>query len=81
MNLAKQPSAWRSSAPARSAPNLRFYNAIGTQVTLIEMLDNILPIEDTDVSTMLSRIFDKRGIDVRAKTKTKKSKKSATACA
>jgi dihydrolipoamide dehydrogenase len=36
------------------------------------MMDSILPIEDTDVSTMLSRIFTKRGIDVRAKTKTEK---------
>src|SRR5205807_195453 len=47
-----------------------------TDVTLIEMLENILPIEDTDVSIMLDRIFTKRKIDVRAKTKTDKVEKT-----
>ena len=45
-------------------------NGKGDISVLIEMLDNILPIEDTDVSLMLDRIFTKRKIDVRAKTKT-----------
>jgi dihydrolipoamide dehydrogenase len=49
-----------------------FYNAIGTEVTIIEMLDQLLPIEDSDVARVLERIFDKRKIDVRTKTKTEK---------
>jgi dihydrolipoamide dehydrogenase len=49
-----------------------FYNAMGTEVILIEMLDHILPNEDDDVALVLERIFTKRGIDVRAKTKTDK---------
>jgi dihydrolipoamide dehydrogenase len=53
-----------------------FYNAIGTQVTVIEMLDNLLPNEDTDVSILLERIFAKRGIDVRTKTKVDKVEKA-----
>lgn len=53
-----------------------FYNAIGTQVTIIEMLDNLLPIEDTDCSIMLERSFAKRGIDIRTKTKTDKIEKT-----
>ncbi len=48
------------------------YNAFGTQVTLVEMLPNILPIEDTDVSTRLEAIFKKRGMDVRTGSKTEK---------
>ncbi|MGC8624671.1 MAG: dihydrolipoyl dehydrogenase [Phycisphaerae bacterium] len=48
------------------------YNAFGTQITLVEMLPNILPIEDTDVSTRLESIFKKRGIDVRTSTRTEK---------
>src|SRR5438045_3095086 len=34
------------------------------------MLDHLLPNEDDDVSILLERIFAKRGIDVRIKTKT-----------
>jgi len=53
-----------------------FYNAIGTEVTIVEMLDNLLPIEDQDCSILLERIFAKRGIDVRTKTKTEKAVKT-----
>jgi dihydrolipoamide dehydrogenase len=49
-----------------------FYSSIGTEVTIIEMLDQLLPIEDNDVARVLERIFDKRKIDVRTKTKTEK---------
>jgi len=44
------------------------YNAFGTQVTLVEMMPNILPIEDLDVSTRLQQVFTRRGIDVRTNT-------------
>lgn len=54
-----------------------FYNAIGTEVTIVEMLDHLLPNEDDDVSIMLERIFAKRGIKVFTKTKTDKIEKSA----
>lgn len=46
------------------------YNAFGTQVTLVEMMPNILPIEDLDVSTRLQQVFTRRGIDVRTNTRT-----------
>jgi dihydrolipoamide dehydrogenase len=49
-----------------------FYNALGTEVIVVEMLDHILPNEDDDVAVVLERIFTKRGMDVRAKTKTDK---------
>lgn len=41
-----------------------FYNTIGTQVTLIEYLDNIVPLEDEEVSKQLGRSFKKAGINV-----------------
>ncbi len=41
-----------------------FYNSIGTQVTLIEFLPNIIPIEDEEVSKQLERSFKKAGIKV-----------------
>ena len=37
-----------------------FYSVFGTKVTVIEMLDSILPIEDADVSKELARNFRKR---------------------
>lgn len=46
-----------------------FYSALGTEVTLVEMLPHILPNEDDDVSIMLERIFSKRGLRVMTKTK------------
>lgn len=41
-----------------------FYSALGTKVTIIEMLKNILPIEDEEVSALLEKNFRKRGIDI-----------------
>ena len=47
-----------------------FYNAFGTKVTLIEMLPNVLPVEDTEVSQALERALTKQGIKVLTGTKT-----------
>jgi dihydrolipoamide dehydrogenase len=41
-----------------------FYNAIGTKVTIVEYLDNIVPVEDEDISKQLLRSFKKSGINV-----------------
>jgi len=41
-----------------------FYNALGTKVTVVEMLDNVLPIEDPEVSKTVLRSFKKKGIKV-----------------
>lgn len=40
-----------------------FFNAFGTKVTVVEMLDHLLPIEDTDVSKALEKSFKKQGIN------------------
>jgi dihydrolipoamide dehydrogenase len=41
-----------------------FYNAFGTDVTVVEMIDRILPVEDPDVSKLALRVFSKQGIEV-----------------
>lgn len=46
-----------------------FYNAFGTDVTLVEMLPNVLPIEDHEISKTLQRSFEKQGIKIRTGTK------------
>jgi dihydrolipoamide dehydrogenase len=41
-----------------------FYNAMGTDVTVVEYLPNIVPIEDEDISKQLERSFKKTGIKI-----------------
>jgi Pyruvate/2-oxoglutarate dehydrogenase complex, dihydrolipoamide dehydrogenase (E3) component, and related enzymes len=41
-----------------------FYNAIGTEVTIVEFQDNIVPVEDKDVSKQLEKSLKKQGIKV-----------------
>ena len=41
-----------------------FYNAMGTEVTVVEYLSNIVPVEDEEISKQLERSFKKSGIKV-----------------
>lgn len=41
-----------------------FYNAMGTDVTVVEYLPNIVPVEDEEVSKQLEKSFKKAGIKV-----------------
>ena len=41
-----------------------FYNAMGTEVTVVEFLPNIVPVEDEEVSKQLERSFKKSGIKI-----------------
>ena len=41
-----------------------FYNALGTKVTVVEYLDNIVPVEDEDISKQLLRSLKKTGISI-----------------
>jgi dihydrolipoamide dehydrogenase len=41
-----------------------FYNAMGTEVTIVEYLPNIVPVEDEDVSKQLEKSFKKNGINI-----------------
>lgn len=41
-----------------------FYHAMGTKVTIVEYLPNILPVEDEDVSKEVTKAFKKSGIEI-----------------
>lgn len=41
-----------------------FYNSIGTEVTIVEFMDRIVPVEDEEVSKQLERSFKKAGIKI-----------------
>jgi len=42
-----------------------FYNDMGAEVTVVEMLDRIIPVEDKDVSAFLEKSLKKQGINIR----------------
>ncbi|WP_430968974.1 dihydrolipoyl dehydrogenase [Spongiimicrobium sp. 2-473A-2-J] len=42
-----------------------FYNAMGTEVTVVEFLPNIVPVEDEEVSKQLARSFKKAGVKIK----------------
>jgi dihydrolipoamide dehydrogenase len=46
-----------------------FYNALGTEVTLVEVVDQVLPVEDEEVAKLLARSFKKQGITIHVGTK------------
>jgi len=52
-----------------------FYNEMGTEVTIIEMLDQLLPIEDKEISGILARSFKKNKITAHTSTRVESVKK------
>jgi dihydrolipoamide dehydrogenase len=55
-----------------------FYRALGSEVTVIEMLPRILPVEDEEVSAAAHKAFEKRGLKFRVGANVRKLTKSKT---
>ncbi len=49
-----------------------FYHAMGSSVTLVEVMDRILPVEDEEISALARKAFEKRGIKVMTSATVKK---------
>ena len=65
MTLEKQPESMIVvGSGAIGSEFANFYNSIGTNVTLVEFLPNIVPNEDVEVSKQLERSFKKAGMKV-----------------
>ena len=65
MNLSKQPKSMLIvGSGAIGMEFAYFYNAFGTDVTVVELLDRILPIEDDDVCKLAQRVFAKQGMTI-----------------
>jgi dihydrolipoamide dehydrogenase len=45
------------------------YAAYGTQVTVLEALDRVLPVEDAEASALVARLFGRRGITIKTGVK------------
>jgi thioredoxin reductase len=53
-----------------------FYRALGAEVTVVEALDRIMPVEDAEVSKAAQKAFEKRGIAFRIGAKVSKVEKT-----
>ncbi len=52
------------------------FRSFGTEVTLVEFLPRVVPVEDEEISKELTRLFKKRGIDVNTGAKVEKVEKT-----
>ena len=57
-----------------------FYNAMGVDVTVVEFLPNIVPVEDVDVSKQLEKTFKKKGMNIMTNSSVEKVEKSSKGC-
>jgi dihydrolipoamide dehydrogenase len=53
-----------------------FYNAIGTKVTVVELMDRILPGEDEEISAALKKSLSEKGLNILTNSKTTKVEKT-----
>ncbi|HZX57914.1 MAG TPA: dihydrolipoyl dehydrogenase, partial [Mucilaginibacter sp.] len=57
-----------------------FYRALGTEVTVVEFLDNVVPLEDEEVSKALNRILKKQGINIMTSSNVESVDSSGDTC-
>ncbi len=81
MNLKKQPKSMVVvGSGAIGVEFAYFYNAIGTKVTIVEYLPNIVPVEDEEVSKQLLRSLKKQGIEILVDATVTAVEKSGNTC-
>jgi dihydrolipoamide dehydrogenase len=81
MTLAKQPKSLVVVGSGAIGSEFSYvYNAIGTEVTLVEYLPNIVPVEDEEVSKQLERSFKKAGIKVMTEASVESVDTSGSVC-
>jgi dihydrolipoamide dehydrogenase len=57
-----------------------FYNSIGTEVTIVEFLPNVVPVEDVEVSKALEKSFKKSGMTIYTSSEVTKVDTSGKGC-
>ncbi|GAB5539734.1 MAG: dihydrolipoyl dehydrogenase [Salibacteraceae bacterium] len=81
MTLPKQPKKMVvMGSGAIGSEFAYFYQTLGTEVTLIEYMDNIVPVEDEEVSKQLGRSFKKSGMNVMTGTEVTEVKTTTKGC-
>ncbi|MGA9639411.1 dihydrolipoyl dehydrogenase [Flavobacterium sp.] len=65
MSLPKQPESMIVvGSGAIGVEFAHFYNSMGTKVTIVEFMPNVVPVEDEDISKQMEKSLKKSGIDV-----------------
>jgi len=54
-----------------------FYAAFGVKVTVVELLDRVLPVEDEEISAFAKKRYEKEGLTIRTSTEAKSLKATA----
>ncbi len=76
MKLEKQPKKMVVvGAGAIGVEFAYFYNTIGTEVTLVELQDSLVPVEDEEIGKELGKIYKKKGINVLTESTVEKVEK------
>src|SRR4030095_108254 len=57
-----------------------FYNSLGTEVTVVEFLPRIVPVEDEEVSKALDKSFKKSGMKIYVNSEVTKVDTSGAGC-
>lgn len=57
-----------------------FYNTLGTEVTIVEFMPNIVPVEDEEVSKQMEKSFKKAGINILTNASVETVEKTAKGC-
>ncbi|WP_405226103.1 dihydrolipoyl dehydrogenase [Dokdonia sp. Asnod1-B02] len=79
MTLEKQPKSMIVvGSGAIGVEFASFYNTMGTDVTIVEYLPNVVPVEDEDVSKQFERSMKKAGIKVMTNSSVEKVEKTKT---
>ena len=48
-----------------------FYNTLGVDTTVVEVMDRVMPVEDAEISAFAQKAFEKQGMKIRTKTTVK----------
>jgi dihydrolipoamide dehydrogenase len=54
-----------------------FYNTLGSETTVVEVMDRILPVEDAEISAFAKKSFEKQGMKILTKAMVKKLDRAA----
>ncbi|TXI85583.1 MAG: dihydrolipoyl dehydrogenase [Crocinitomicaceae bacterium] len=57
-----------------------FYNTLGTEVTIVEFMPNIVPVEDEEVSKQMEKSFKKAGINILTNASVETVEKTVSGC-
>lgn len=79
MTLEKQPKSMIVvGSGAIGVEFASFYNAMGTEVTIVEYMPNVVPVEDEDVSKQFERSMKKAGVKIMTNASVEKVEKTKT---